>query len=401
MKKIITTTTYLDDGWQHVFKDWVKDWLEQNTDLPDYVHDMAANVATLSVEGLDAVVLYAIVLEAVGVTALVAGVGTAAYATLSSLAGAAAFIAAATAFKEEWTKTIETTELYVYWVVSNACDPNALIGPGTPTKISTDPAPIVLDGGLIPANERANYEAEFENMGGLPAQLVEVDVPLSSQLDWNSFRLDSVRVGSTDVPMAATGAWTARGEATVPIDATTALVTVTSKFRPDTGALTVLFAGPVPTDAHPLSPYGDFLPPNTIKPQGEGFVRYSAKVKNLPLGSYVIQTPATIKFDGHLAAPPAPLDTNSWRNTIGVVVPAGDHLVPGHTLKLTDNPLASRLRVVQLSLVDPTVTAMKNPITTGITMRVKSEAGDKTYTLDPRGWIASPSTGTARVYKYR
>ena len=137
---------------------------------------MAANVATLSVEGLDAVVLYAIVLEAVGVTALVAGVGTAAYATLSSLAGAAAFIAAATAFKEEWTKTIETTELYVYWVVSNACDPNALIGPGTPTKISTDPAPIVLDGGSIPANERANYEAEFENMGGLPAQLVEVDV---------------------------------------------------------------------------------------------------------------------------------------------------------------------------------------------------------------------------------
>jgi len=124
-------------------------------------------------------------------------------------------------------------------------------------------------------------------------------------------------------------------------------------------------------------------------------------VKNLPLGSYVIQTPATIKFDGHLAGPPAPLDTNSWRNTIGVAVPAGDHLVPGHALKLTDNPLASRLRVVQLSLVDPTLTAMKNPSSTGFTMRVKSEAGDKTYTLDPRGWIASPSTGTVRVYKYR
>jgi hypothetical protein len=401
VKTIITTTTYLADGWEDAFGDLVKNWLEEHTDLPDYVDDMAADVAKLSVDGLDAVVLYAVVVEVVGVLALVFGIATAAYATLSSLAGAAAFIAAAAAFKEEWTKTIEVTELYVYWVVSNACDPNALIGPGTPTKVSIDPAPVFLDGGKILANTRANYEAEFENMGGLPAQLVEVDVPLSNQLDWNSFRLESVRVGSTDVPMTATGTWSARGQATVPVDGTTAVVTVTSQFRPDTGALTVLFAGPPPTDAHPLSPYGDFLPPNTNKPEGEGFVWYSAKVKNLPLGSYVTQTPATIKFDGHLTAPPAPLNTNSWRNMIGVDVPAGDHLVPGRVLKLTDNPLATSARVVQMTLVDPALTAMKDPRPNGLTIRVKSEAGDTTYLLDPRGWIASPSIGTARVYKYR
>ena len=205
----------------------------------------------------------------------------------------------------------------------------------------------VMNGGPIQPGDRAPYEAEFENVGDAAVRRISVAVPLSPELDPATFTLDSVRVGTTDIDMAARGDWQMHGEHDVPINDTTNRVIVDSTFTPNqcptadpcSGTLFVRFAGPALRDQFgPLDTSSDILPPNTTEPAGEGSIHFSAEVKrSLVAGDFVEQPAATIVFDGNV-----PLDTNAWRN----VIPT-DHTAAGPLLQLRDNPLSPKGRGAQ------------------------------------------------------
>ena len=109
-----------------------------------------------------------------------------------------------------------------------------------------------MNGGPIQPGDHAPYEAEFENVGDATVRRISVAVPLSPELDPATFTLDSVRVGTTDIDMAARGDWQMHGEHDVPINDTTNRVIVDSTFTPNqcptatpcSGTLFVRFAGP-------------------------------------------------------------------------------------------------------------------------------------------------------------
>jgi hypothetical protein len=292
-------------------------------------------------------------------------------------------------------------------------DPNALLGPGDASKISAPGAPERFDGGLVHVAQRAYYTTEFENKGTAPAQMVDVRAHVSPQLDWSTFELDQVFLGATKVDMTAdpNNPWHQHGTAQVPINNTTTTLTVDSVFNPkstfdqstglDPGELHVSYAGPNAEDDlyHP-SPYGDILPPNVVAPEGEGSFRFSAKVKGLAAGSIVDQDAATIRFDPHLAVPPAPIDTNSWQNTI-----ANESGLLGVSLKLSDNVLNPNAKGVKAKLQGDALKLFADPTKPGqpnVTLRVRSEAGDSTYPLlaDAGVWRASYSSSGPRLFKY-
>ena len=288
----------------------------------------------------------------------------------------------------ELKKPIKHVKKTVDWLRRHGCDPNALIGPGQGMPFK-DGTLDVMDGGPIQAGDRAPYEAEFENVGDAAVRRVGVTVPLSPDLDPATFTLDSVRIGTTDIDMAARGDWQMHGEHDVPINGTTNRVIVDSTFTPDqcptsdpcSGTLVVKFAGPPLSDQFGLlDTSSDILPPNTTEPAGEGSIHFSAAVRrNLTAGDFVEQPPATIVFDTN-----APLDTNAWRN----VIPT-DHPTAGPLLQLKDNPLSPKGRKLTLRLSDPAFLTVADPRQAGMRLRVKTDLGEMTYLLPAIAWKQS------------
>jgi hypothetical protein len=299
------------------------------------------------------------------------------------------------------------------WAKGLVCDPNDLIGPGHPDP--TDNNPTVTDGGPIHAGEDALYTVDFENIGSLAVRKVAVDLQLSQQLDASRFELQSARLGSVDVsmselptPRSSVRSWT--GHATVPINGTTNELTVSARFNPaETPAddlpargLRVQYAAPPLYDViGMLDTSSDILPPNTAPPAGEGFFTYVAPVKKeLPVGTEVYQSPATIRFDpDQRPAPPAPIDTKAWKNTV-----SGDYTVYGKGIKIQNNPVTAA-QAMKLELLDPALGNVGNPRAgAGLAITVTLDSGVKaTYQTNPSGWYPLNYTrsGAVRIWRYR
>jgi RHS repeat-associated protein/uncharacterized repeat protein (TIGR01451 family) len=180
-------------------------------------------------------------------------------------------------------------------------DPNEFIGP----------AGYGPQGFLVPAGA-LTYDIEFENDGGVAAQDVTVDEPLSPNLDWSTFQLGSFGFGPIDVTVPA---GLTQYQTTVPyrnVDGTSLNVAVDLNFNVQTGLLTATFTslGPI-TGQAPTGATDGFLPPDDRNGIGEGHVEYTIQPKpGLATGTAINQQ-ASIVFDTN-----ASIATPTVANTI-------------------------------------------------------------------------------------
>jgi RHS repeat-associated protein len=185
-------------------------------------------------------------------------------------------------------------------------DPNNLIGPA-----GYGPQGFFLPIGAL------TYYIDFENDGGVAAQDVTVDEPLSPNLDWSTFQLGSFGFGPIDVTVPA---GLTQYQATLPyrnVDGTSLNVQVDLDFNVQTGVLTATFTSLDPlTGQAPTGATDGFLPPDDSAGIGEGFVQYTIRpTSGLATGTTINQQ-ASVVFDIN-----APLDTAKVVNTIDTTVP--------------------------------------------------------------------------------
>jgi hypothetical protein len=204
--------------------------------------------------------------------------------------------------------------------VVNSRDPNSIDGPaGTgPPRFVTEDQPLA-------------YTVHFENVAtaSAPAQEVVVTHQLDPDVDLDSFELGDIGFGATriEVPDGRRSF-----DATVPLDGTPYSVAVTAGLDLDTGVVTWRLRTIDPqTGDLPADPDAGFLPPNVTAPAGEGFADYTATARDgTPIGA-TVDAAASIVFDQN-----PPIATNTWTNTIGVLLPptaGGFHpLTPVRTL---------------------------------------------------------------------
>jgi hypothetical protein len=412
----------VEDPWRDFMRDLVKNLLGQS--IPDGPEgDLALDMIAAALAALTwyfaadilAVAIPAILYAVAGLMMFVAPpIGATIAAALIAAAGAIEAEAIA-ALIEYFTKRAALAVLALgagHLIHAHFCrsyDPNALTGPGDPTKMSTPPGtPDRYDGGAVHVGQRAYYKTEFENDGTAPAQMIDVDAHVAQQLDWSTFELDEVWFGAEKVDLSpeVNNPWHQHADATVPINNSTTTLSVDSVFNPNStfdpstglepGELHVTFAGPNAEDDqyHP-SPHGDVLPPG-----GQGSFRFSAKVLDLTPNTTVDQGEAKIQFDPHLIVPPDAKWTNSWQNTIVL-----ENGLLGVALKLSDNALNPSAKGVKAKLQGDALRLFADPTKPGqptVTLRVLSEAGDSTYSLRATSgvWRASYSSAGPRLFKY-
>ncbi|MFN8038400.1 MAG: carboxypeptidase regulatory-like domain-containing protein [Acidimicrobiales bacterium] len=189
--------------------------------------------------------------------------------------------------------------------VVNSRDPNSIDGPAG----SGGPRFVTVDQPLA-------YTVHFENVktASAPAQEVVVTHQLDADVDRSTFALGDVGFGSTRIEVPE-GRRTF--DTTVPLAGTPYAVAVTAGLDVDTGLVTWRFRTIDPTTGDlPTDPDAGFLPPNVTGPEGEGFVDYTATpLEGTALGS-TVDAKASIVFDQN-----PPIETNTWTNTIGVLLP--------------------------------------------------------------------------------
>jgi hypothetical protein len=279
------------------------------------------------------------------------------------------------------------------WSLYESCDPNALVGPGTPTSTSAG-SPFV-DGGAVHSDARFYYTAEFENDGSAAAQTVHVRVPINSAFEASSLRIEGVTVNGVDIPMS-TNAVQSNGSASgVPVDGTT--TTVSAGATVDDGILDVNLVGPwFALNQDPSLPnphHGDMLDPNA-----QGSVRFSLTLDNTRALPAEVAENAGVAFDESTCTQAVYDDcfipTNQWTNE--VVLPGGDVPIAGNQLKIIDSTRASSNKLT-LKLIDPHLRNIADPRTSGMMLQV----GAETYNLPASGWTAIVSSSGPTQYVYR
>ncbi len=181
-------------------------------------------------------------------------------------------------------------------------DPNFLAGP-----VGYGPA------GYVPVQATLPYVIDFENEpdASAPAHQVVVTQSIDPNLDGSTFQLGDFGFGNIVIHVPA-----GRQSYSTRIDARSTVgvyVDVTADFNRLTGVVTWSFTSIDPTtlDQPTGNPQEGFLPPDTTKPLGEGWVSYSVQPKaNDPTGT-VITAQASIVFDTNAA-----IATNPASNTI-------------------------------------------------------------------------------------
>lgn len=185
-------------------------------------------------------------------------------------------------------------------------DPNDILGPvgaGEQRYIAGD----------VPLE----YRVLFENLPAAtaPAQRVVITNQLNASLfDTSSLLFEEIRFGETiyRLPYASPTI----DEVLDLRPSQNMLVHVTAGVTPGGQVHWELQAIDPETLAPPEDPLAGFLPPNTVSPEGEGYVAYRVNLKNLPSGQ-VVSNQASIVFDTN-----APIATPVWTNTIDKQAPA-------------------------------------------------------------------------------
>ncbi len=171
--------------------------------------------------------------------------------------------------------------------------------------------------GWIVGNTLIPYTILFENKpdASAAAQLVTVTDQLdTTHLDLSTFELQSIGFNglTIDVPPGLQEFTTE-----VNVDTDPNPVRVTAKLDPETGIVSwAMESFDAQTGELPADPLAGFLPPNDAEHRGEGFVKYSIRLKpNLPTGTQILNK-ASIVFDVNDA-----IITNEVINSVDIVAP--------------------------------------------------------------------------------
>jgi hypothetical protein len=257
--------------------------------------------------------------------------------------------------------------------VAPANDPNDLVGPNE-----------VGMGGTV------TYTVDFENVGPGDAAKVDVLTHLDpDRFDLSTFTLDEVGIGhATAVPsgnasLATVDDWAVNGTT----------VDVRSSLQAN-GDLAVDFAG-APTQFEPA--YGPFLIANTDanKPAGQGYVRFSVKLKDTVSIGTVFTQQADIVFDQHAFG-----GTTTPTNVVETTVVPNRHPIVGQVLTLSDKPGVATGKKLSFKTRDTALSGMHDPSGSGLNLYVRSNftVGSSTdkYVLPASGWQVR---GTKYMYK--
>jgi RHS repeat-associated protein len=187
-------------------------------------------------------------------------------------------------------------------------DPNEIIGPaGFGTQ------------GYIQPVGSFQYTIGFENVptATAPAQVVTITQQLDSDLDWDTFQLQSFGWADKEYQVpAGLQSYHTR----VAYTEKNAIVDVNANFNAATGMLAWTFTtlDPVTLDQPADSVTAGFLPPDDANGTGTGFVSYSVQPKANAATGTRYDAKATIVFDTE-----APIDTVSIFNTADAGQPGG------------------------------------------------------------------------------
>ncbi len=203
------------------------------------------------------------------------------------------------------------------------------------TVISVDPnekyGPTGLDSlNTINAKNPLSYVIKFENDTASTAatqNILIIDSLNKSLLNLNSFRFGNIMVGTNTLyPVTSLSSYQDEIDLRPAIDL---LVRVTATLDTASGVAQWLFQSIDPlTDSVTTNPLLGFLLPDTIPPNGEGFVSYSVLIKDSIKLNSVVSNTAYIYFDSNPA-----VQTNNWTNRIDNVKPVSkvDSLPPFET----------------------------------------------------------------------
>ncbi len=185
---------------------------------------------------------------------------------------------------------------------------------------------------FIGNTQRLNYVIRFENMSTAtaPAQEVFITDTLNNQMfDIKDFTFGPVGFGDTIIT-AIKGQYTfahdvdLRPEKNIILRIVGQVDTVKSivkwefkSFDPKLMELTE-------------DPFGGFLPPNKVSPEGEGFVSFNVGLKSIPKNNDKISNRASIIFDLN-----KPILTNTYENTFDLVNPVSKININNPTTKDT------------------------------------------------------------------
>ena len=220
-------------------------------------------------------------------------------------------------------------------------------GDGSPDIHSTDPNAITGPEGFgskryVAPGEKLDYTVYFENISTATASAQEIRVtnPLSPDLDWSTFEMGEVTLGS-QTELGLVGKKSANME--VALKGTTYQMKVTCTLNQTAGVVEwyLRIVDKTTEDGWPEKAEDGLLPPNNSKGDGEGHLVYSIKVKADAEAGSVIHNSATIIFDTN-----APIETDpSWWNTVYTEEP--DEVLEGefdnreNTLSWADTDTAS------------------------------------------------------------
>jgi subtilase family serine protease/5-hydroxyisourate hydrolase-like protein (transthyretin family) len=192
----------------------------------------------------------------------------------------------------------------------NGKDPNDILGPVG-----------FGDEQWISADRPLQYTIRFENVADAtaPAQTVVIEQQLDGDLDFRTFRINSISIGNTRVDLPGTQPFFS---GRIDLRETRGLfVDVTASVNVSTGKVRWQFDSVDPeTGDRPLDANAGFLPPNEDG-LGQGFVTYSIRAKNDVQTGDRIDAIATIVFDIEL-----PIDTPAIFNTLDVEDPTSQVL---------------------------------------------------------------------------
>jgi hypothetical protein len=186
---------------------------------------------------------------------------------------------------------------------------------------STDPNEILSTGvgqyGAVRPGDVISYTVNFENLASAtaPAQVVKINLPLSSQLDWSSLELTGL--GFNDVNLAIPAGLRNYETTVTSTSDPNHPVMVTIHLNPVTGELTASLQSIDPVTGEATSdPFAGFLPPNNATGQGRGYLTFDIKTKTSLAAGTEVRNQAVIIFDAN-----APLATNQSLNTIDTEAP--------------------------------------------------------------------------------
>ena len=221
-----------------------------------------------------------------------------------------------------------------------SCDPNEMVGDEG-----------VGEKRLVNPGQTLTYTIYFENKSDADAAAacVEVVNPLNKWLDWSSLTmldvgfnnhvdsgLDGKHEGSSEKALEGTNVSVRTEFKVAYFDAAGNEVKSDGEDAVATSAQAQWYLRIIDpngdAEGWPLDMTGGFLPPNDDTHRGEGYIRYSIRVRDDAPGNVVITNSATIIFDKFNA----PIVTDpAWWNTVATIYKPTIDLGDGTTAKLT------------------------------------------------------------------